>query len=70
MPYNRDFISTTDEASIEAFIKTVKVDACLHFATGSVEWTTLLAAITQKLKIKFVYISTVMVFDLEPIGSL
>lgn len=63
VPYNRDFISTTDEAIIEAFIKTVKVDACLHFATGSVEWTTMLAAITKKLKIKFIYISTVMVFD-------
>lgn len=63
VPYNREFISTTDASEIETFIKTVKVDACLHFATGSVEWTRLLADITNKLKIKFIFISTVMVFD-------
>ncbi|MFW5864856.1 MAG: sugar nucleotide-binding protein [Candidatus Izemoplasmataceae bacterium] len=63
VPYNREFISTKSLEAIETFIKTVCVDACIHFATGSVEWTKLLADITKKYGVKLLYISTVMVFD-------
>jgi dTDP-4-dehydrorhamnose reductase len=63
VPYNRAFISTTNQDEIESFFNHVKVDVCLHFATGSSSWTKLLALVTKKCQVKFIYISTVMVFD-------
>jgi dTDP-4-dehydrorhamnose reductase len=61
--YDRTKISTTNFIEIESFIKSSKPDMILHFAMGDPEWSRMLAKISKSLKIKFIYISTVSVYD-------
>ena len=61
--YDRTKISTTDFLEIEKFIKNCKPDIILHFAMGDPEWSGILAKISKNFNIKFIYISTVSVYD-------
>jgi dTDP-4-dehydrorhamnose reductase len=61
--YDRNLISTTDEAQVRAFIIANEPKALFHFATGPMEWAELLAKITYELGVQMIYISTISVFD-------
>jgi dTDP-4-dehydrorhamnose reductase len=61
--YDRNVIPVDNEFEIEAFLKLHQPELFLHFAMGTPEWAGLLAKLTKKLKIKFIYISTVSVYS-------
>ena len=61
--YDRNVIPVDNEFEIESFLKLHQPDFFLHFAMGTPEWAGLLAKLTKKLKIKFIYISTVSVYS-------
>jgi dTDP-4-dehydrorhamnose reductase len=61
--YDRNVIPVDNEFEIESFLRLHQPDLFIHFAMGTPEWAGLLAKITKKLKIKFVYISTVSVYS-------
>jgi len=61
--YDRNVITVDNEFEIESFLKLHQPDLFLHFAMGTPEWAGLLAKLTKKLKIKFIYISTVSVYS-------
>ena len=63
IPFNRDYVDIKSEKAVLAILKEVSPDWVIHFAMGSIEWTKMLAALTKNEAIKFMYISTVMVFD-------
>lgn len=61
--YDRSVIPVDNEYEIETFLKLHQPQMFLHFAMGAPEWAGLLAKLSMKLKIKFVYISTVSVYS-------
>jgi len=61
--YDRSVIPIDNEFEIETFLKLHQPDLFLHFAMGTPEWAGLLAKLTHKLNIKFIYISTVSVYS-------
>ena len=61
--YDRNVIPVDNEYEIESFLKLHQPDLFLHFAMGTPEWAGLLAKLSKKLKIKFVFISTVSVYS-------
>jgi dTDP-4-dehydrorhamnose reductase len=61
--YDRNVIPVDNAFEIEAFLKLHQPKMFLHFAMGTPEWAGLLAKLTFKLKIKFIYISTVSVYS-------
>ncbi len=61
--FDRQVVSIDDVAQMTSFIESVQPEAVFHFATGPIEWAKDLATITKQLKIPFVYISTISVFD-------
>jgi dTDP-4-dehydrorhamnose reductase len=63
VPYDRSTVSIENESEIRDFLLSTKPDAVLHFATGPIEWSERLARLTNELSIRFVYISTISVFD-------
>ena len=63
IPYNRDYLGTEDYQKINDFFELIKADVILHFATGSIDWTLMLAKIASQQMIKFVYISSVSAFS-------
>ena len=63
IPYDRTKVSIEDEAQIRSFLSSSAPEAVIHFATGPMEWSERLARITKELSIRFIYISTISVFD-------
>ncbi|MFH5882404.1 sugar nucleotide-binding protein [Liberiplasma polymorphum] len=63
IPYDREFVSTESFEEIYTFIENTQPDVLLHFATGSIEWSLLLAKAAHELLVKFIYISSVSVFS-------
>lgn len=63
IPYDRKATSTEDEEAIRSFLKESNPDLLMHFAMGSNEWTRILATLTREMGIKYVYISSVSVFN-------
>jgi dTDP-4-dehydrorhamnose reductase len=63
IPYDRNHVSIDDLSQIQAFFTKEQPDAVFHFATGPMAWAGLLATASAQLAIRFVYISTISVFD-------
>ncbi|MFU8792770.1 MAG: sugar nucleotide-binding protein [Acholeplasmataceae bacterium] len=63
IPLNRNYIDITKISEVKAFFQSVSPDWVLHFGLGALEWSEMLAMLTHELKIDYMYISTVMVFD-------
>ena len=63
IPYDRSKVSIDNKSEIRNFLVASQADAVLHFATGPIEWSERLAKLTNELSIRFVYISTISVFD-------
>lgn len=60
--YDRDLVPVDDEKKIETFLDEAAPDVFLHFATGPVDWTRMLAELCKKKDIRFIFISSVSVF--------
>jgi dTDP-4-dehydrorhamnose reductase len=67
-PYDRQKISTSSLFEIKDYLVNYEIDLVIHLAMGSVEWTEILAKVTNELEIGFIYISTVSVFSNHQIG--
>lgn len=61
--YDRTKTSTEDEHEIKKFIQENHPNMLMHFAMGNHFWTSILAKVTFELDIKYIYISTVSVFE-------
>ncbi len=61
--YDRNVIPVDNEYEIESFLKLHQPDLFMHFAMGTPQWAGLLAKLSKKLKIKFIFISTVSVYS-------
>ncbi len=61
--YDRSKISTENEKEVRAFIEHINPELLMHFATGSIAWTKMLAKIAKELNIQYVYISSVSVYN-------
>jgi len=68
IPFDRDLIHIDNHKEVEDFISKVKPDVITHFGTSSITFTTLLSSLSQKYTIKFLFISSVMVFEGNPLG--
>ncbi|MDX9690972.1 MAG: sugar nucleotide-binding protein [Acholeplasmataceae bacterium] len=68
LSYDRTLISTENSEVIEGYLLKYSVDMIIHLAMGSVEWSALLALLSKKLNIMFIYISTVSVYANHQIG--
>ena len=61
--FDRQVVSIDDVGEMTSFIQSVQPQAVFHFATGPIQWAKDLATICKQLQIRFVYISTISVFD-------
>ena len=63
VPLDRDLIDIDNEQVLDNFIKEVNPDFIFHIGMGSIVFTRFLVRAAKKYHIKFLYTSTVMVFD-------
>lgn len=81
VPWDREFVSITDAAEMELFLREERPDYIFHLATDShptgmpneswlvnVNWTAELARLTRQMGMTLVFTSSVMVFSEQAVG--
>lgn len=68
--WNRSKVSTSDEAEMRDFIKSVRPHYFLHIGMGAVEWAETLARLCGEYSIPFLFTSTVSVFSDDVTGPI
>lgn len=63
IPWNRKKVSISDAGQMQNFIKSTHPEWFLHIATGPVDWAEAVAKICYRNDVKFLFTSSVSVFD-------